>query len=465
MKRAFAVLVTVCALVALARLTGPAGTGTGRQLAFLRAELDDGAGERAQQLFPEGYFFLHALYGLTWVAEGRHQADRTAALREARWALSKLDSDEARAPFSRELTPAYGVFYAGWTNWLRGGVLSLQPAADRDRSEVDRFTADSKALADAFTTTPFLPAYPGQAWPVDSTVAIASLRLHDALLPAHFGSTVAAWLNNARARLDPATGLLPHVADPDTGAPVQGARGSSQSVIQRFLADIDPDFAREQYLRFRDLFLVRPLGIGPAVREYPKGTDGPADVDSGPLPLGVSLSATVVTIGAARVAGDDSLAGALASYGELAGVPIDTPWSKRYALGQLPIGDAFLVWSKTAEPWVATTPPAPAPVISVLWKMPSSLVLVLLAAAPWLPSALRRRRQKTGQQHLDGVHEGRVVEVVVPDGLQDEPLVDGDEHPGHRGGIGALGGHAGEGGGGEPDRLLDPGSGQLADGR
>src|SRR4051794_26712074 len=70
LRRAFAVLGTVCALVGVIRLVVPADSGARRQLAFLRAELGDGAGERAQELFPEGYFFLHALYGLAWVDVG-----------------------------------------------------------------------------------------------------------------------------------------------------------------------------------------------------------------------------------------------------------------------------------------------------------------------------------------------------------------------------------------------------------
>ena len=145
--------------------------------------------------------------------------------------------------------------------------------------------------------------------PVDSTVAIAALRLHDSLLPARFDGTVARWLDGVRQRLDPATGLLPHRVDPVTGAPAEVARGTSQSVIHRFLPEIDPAFAREQYLRFRDSFVVSPLRLGPAVREYPLGTDGAGDVDSGPLLLGVSLSATVVTLGAAGVFGFMAVAG------------------------------------------------------------------------------------------------------------------------------------------------------------
>src|SRR5215207_3377786 len=192
------------------------------------------------------------------------------------------------------------VFYRGWTNWLRGGLGAAFDAS----------------------ASPYLTAYPGQAWPVDSTVAMASLRLHDTLLPARFGGTVERWLREVRERLDPRTGLLPHRVDPNTGEPVEGARGSSQSVIHRFLIDVDPSFARDQYLRFRNRYVVSPLGLGPAVREYPDGLDGPADVDSGPLPLGVSLSATVVAIGAAQVHGDAPLAAAMASYGELAGMPV-----------------------------------------------------------------------------------------------------------------------------------------------
>ena len=48
-----------------------------------------------------------------------------------------------------------------------------------------------------------------------------------------------------------------------------GARASSQGIIQRFLVEIDPAFARAQYEIFKDRFVN---GIG--VREYPKGSAG-----------------------------------------------------------------------------------------------------------------------------------------------------------------------------------------------
>jgi hypothetical protein len=404
------VLVTVLSVGGMVRLAVPAvsaHSGVRAQLTFIRDALRSGAAEQAQRSFPEGYFFLHALYGLTWVEVGRREppTGRAEALREARWALSALDTPAGRAPFSAALTPSHGVFYRGWTNWLRGGVLSLQPPDRRDAAESDRFARYSAELGAAFvaaeavdvssreaTGTPYLQAFPGQAWPVDSTVAMASLRLHDTLLPARFGATADRWLAGVRTRLDPGTGLLPHRVDPDTGAPAEVARGTSQSMITRFLLEVDAGFARQQYLRFRSLFVARPLGLGPAVREYPRGTDGAGDVDSGPLVLGASLSATVVTIGAARVQGDDALATALAGYGEVAGLPVSTPWTKRYGFGLVPVGDAFIAWSRVSSAWVARPPPFDAGrAVPLWWPVPLVLLLALVAVAPWWRTIAKRR--------------------------------------------------------------------------
>lgn len=379
LRLALAVLVTLVAAVAVVRVAGPAQTDSSvrRQLAYLRDRLESGAGEDAQRLFPEGYFFAHVLYGLTAADLGDPAA--------ARWALDRLDAPAGRAPFDPALTPAYGVFWAGWTNLLRGAMLAATPAAGRDPAQVARLADDSAALAAAFTAsgTPFLTAYPDQSWPVDSTVAVASLSLHDAVLAPRFRPVVTGWLGAVRQRLDPATGLLPHRADPVTGAPIEGARGTSQSIVHRFLTDIDPVFAREQYLRFRELFVVTPPGLGPAVREFPAGTDGAGDVDSGPLILGTSLSATAVTLGAARVQGDGALAGALANYGDLLGMPVDTPWTRRYAFGALPIGDTFVAWSKSARPLVAAEQDDPGATVPWWWRVPILVLLILIGLAPW----------------------------------------------------------------------------------
>jgi hypothetical protein len=130
--------------------------------------------------------------------------------------------------------------------------------------------------------------------------------------------------------------------------------------------------------------------------------DGSGYVDSGPLVLGISLSATAVTLGAARVH-HDSLADALASEGDLVGVPVSGLHSKRYAFGVLPIADAFLVWSATARPpWVASPQPAFWTGDGWWWRLPWLLLLLLPPLVLWglvrfaIPRGTSRRTDGSG---------------------------------------------------------------------
>src|SRR6266540_1170809 len=403
-----AALLTLVLLLVNLRLYYPRGADYGPdrdgadvrpQLRFIGDALRHGAGERMQELFPEGYFFTHALYGLAWVEVGMRRPFgdplREAALNEAHWALRQIDTPAGRAPFAATLDPPHGVFYVGWSSWLRGGTLILQDAGVRDEGEVNRFAADCAALAAAFdrSPTPFLPAYLASAWPVDSVVAVAALRLHDKLLQPRFAMTIARWLALARTMLDPNTSLLPHRVDWQTGKMLEGARGSSQSIMARFLFEIDPGWGRQQYEQFRRNFVPTPLGVL-GVREYPHCIDGERDVDTGPLVLGLSASASVVTLGAALVHGDCALAVPLVNTIETVGLPLGWSGTKRYAFGTLPVGDAFLVWSKTARPWVAQQTPAQLPpVVRWWWRWsPHALTLAFITLL-WLPLWVRRRKR------------------------------------------------------------------------
>lgn len=383
-----AVIATLAAGVGTARLVLDPTGGVVRQLTYLRAEIEGGADRAAQKQFPEGYFFLNVLYGLSWVQVGLDDPVRSVdATAEVRWALDRLAATDGTAPFAESLQPQYGVFYAGWTNWLRGGLIAL---GHSDAADLDTFTSKSVEIATAFRTasTPYLPSYPGQAWPVDSVVAIASLRQYDALVAPRFGQIARNWVTMAKTKLDPATGLLPHQVAPQPS----GARGSSQAMIQRFLVDIDPAFARTQYEIFKDKFVT-----GAGVREYPKGTGGKGDADSGPLILGMSLSATVVTIGAARVH-HDPLADRLAREGELVGLPLTGLKTKRYLFGAVPIGDAFLAWSTSARPLVATEQPELGG-NSGWWRLPWLVLLWLPALVLWGALRLRHRGRRRRRAH------------------------------------------------------------------
>src|SRR5690242_16351113 len=89
-------VITAAAAFPAVRLVAPAdgASGVRRQLAFLRSELESGAAEQAQKQYPEGFFFLYALYGLTAVNLGLDEppSSRADELAEARWALAALES-------------------------------------------------------------------------------------------------------------------------------------------------------------------------------------------------------------------------------------------------------------------------------------------------------------------------------------------------------------------------------------
>jgi hypothetical protein len=186
---------------------------------------------------------------------------------------------------------------------------------------------------------------------------------------------VAGWTARTAAVRDPATGLLPHRLDAD-GSVLEGPRASSQALMQAFLPDIDPGAAAADYRRFVAAFVVRELGLV-GVREYPVGTSGEGDVDSGPLIAGVSLSASAVALGAAHRQGDTALAGALDAEAELLALPV--PWfdGRRYGFGLLPVADAFLAWARAQPAAPAGTGPNAAPG----WLWPLWLLLALAPAA------------------------------------------------------------------------------------
>ncbi len=362
-----------------------------QQLNYLEAALQGGAGDEMQALFPEGFFFTHVLYGLTWVelsqASSVAPQVRDRALDQARWALEQLESAEGTRVYDQALDPPYGIFYAGWHTWLEGGLLTMQDAQAYDSTDVERFIANCERLAMAFAQreTPFLESYRGAAWPSDALVGIAALRLHDRLFAPRFEHTTTEWLTRVKSRLDPATRLIPHEARLPEGGVAEGARGSSQSLMLRFLIEVDAAFAQVHYRRFRRQFVSTRGGI-PGVREYAKGTSGPGDIDSGPVVFDLGAAATIVTLGTARTYGDQALADPLLQTIESLGLPLSPGGKKRYLFGQLPIGDAFLAWSKVARPHQELHTVAPyAPVGRWWWRLPFHGITFVLVMLVWIP--------------------------------------------------------------------------------
>lgn len=351
--------VAAVALLALAvlnwRLYRPGRVETAiAQLRFLEESLDEGGAGRMQSFFPEGYVFTWALYGLgsANVARALSPLDsrRGEALRAAREAVLHVDADHAKAPFASDMEPRYGAFYSSWSLYLRGATLRASGAADPAPFDLDRYERDCDSLASALSRSdsPFLPSYPGAVWPVDTVVGVAALAIADPVLGHRYTSIIARWLERARQRLDPELGAISHAASLD-GRAIGGPRGESLALMSYVLVDVDPSFARQQYDVLRQSFVDYTWGV-PGVREYPRGVEGHEDIDSGPIVLGFSGPATVVGAGAAIANGDEDLATTLLAAAEVVGLPIEIAGRRRYAGGVLPVGDAFLVWARSAPP-------------------------------------------------------------------------------------------------------------------
>jgi hypothetical protein len=189
------------------------------------------------------------------------------------------------------------------------------------------------------------------------------------------------------------TGLLPHRLGLP-GAGDEASRASSSALALVFEPDIDPGLAQRDYRSFVRHFVVRTAGLVGA-REYRVGTEGPADVDSGPLVRGVSLSASAVALAAARRSGDRRLAEALDAEAELFGLPVTLAGRRRYGFGLLPVGDAFLAWARSQT---GTQLPASTPGPRPLWVPLTLLPLAPGALAGALVLVLRRRRRMSPAQ-------------------------------------------------------------------
>ena len=363
----------------------PATRTVPAQARFLSHALADGAAERMQGIFPEGTFFTTVLAAL---AEASQPDADPASLRAQ---LAVLDSPAVADPFGDGLTPQHGIYHAGWSLLLRTEIARRSG----DPADVDVLLTSATQVAEALAAQPYPESYPGGRWPCDAVVAAGALARADTVLTdrgaahADWIATLRSWRTAALRSADGSTGLLPHRVAAD-GTAVEGPRGSSQAIIQTFWPDVadavDGRTDLATWQRFSTAFVDRRVGLV-GVREFPRGTDGAGDVDSGPLVLGVSASASAVTLAAARRVGDVRLASSLDREAELVGLGVTWHGERRYALGQLPVGDAFLAWARSTP----AGPPIAADTPQTVWPAWIALPLLpaLLAGAGLL--ALRRR--------------------------------------------------------------------------
>jgi len=371
------------------------------ELAFVREAIDHGAAQRMQAIYPEGYFFLHTLYGVTWAElalQSRDSSLRIKALVEATRSLDSIESPKGTRVFQTDINPPFGIAYLGWTNYLRGRILQFQGPVHQDSSLFGRYRRDLDELAALYDTcaSPFQQSYRGMAWSGDNVVPIYALRLHDQLMDtARYAKTIDRWVGLAKAKVG-LLGMMDFEIAYPSGQTIKPPRGSGQTLMLRFLGEIDPAFARQQYDRLRTEFFTTRLGLH-LVREFPVSTPGDADYDSGPVIWDIGSSATIVTLGTARAFGDTAFAEVLEKSINFYGLPYWLGGKSTYALGQMPVADAFLAWSRVVQPDPKLIEHREGIVnpLGFVWIHLLSLFFAAVAWLPWFTIRAYRRRNMT----------------------------------------------------------------------
>lgn len=259
--------------------------------------------------------------------------------------VAQLASDEVRAYDTRQWGGADPLTtldqpgaHAGYLGQL---LLAMDAAcllgAERDES-LHRALAASMARRLEAAPHGLLETYPGEIYVPDNVVTVAGLAQFDACQgrPEH-AALIARWLTRVRTQwADPENGLL-------VFAPGQRARGSGAAWNSMFLPLIDARLARDQSDKMWATF-GDEAGAG-WLRGIREGGAGEGDVDSGPLVLGVSPSATGFALADATWHGRPERAGLLRTA-ELVGVS----FGDHYLFSPL-VGDAITLAARTATPW------------------------------------------------------------------------------------------------------------------
>jgi hypothetical protein len=320
------------------------------ELRGLREALDGNADQEMQQLYPEGYLFFNALYGLSWCEFIKTLKPESALYKEGhveiQRAFEKIDSDRGRSIFDESLDLPYGSFYTGWSTYLLGKKLAVESIPGRDQKEIYSFQQQCDKIAAAIQKDLYPETYYHQAWPADVVVCVASLSLHDRLFRPKYSTVINEWLGKVKQNLDP-IGLIPHAVT-SSGKSTGSSRGSSQSLMLNFLAEIDQSFAEDQFDLYKHHFLVYRFGL-PGIREYPNGNIGVGDIDSGPVIAGIGAAASIVGFKTMNAYGEIALGTAMRNSIEAFGLPVTTSAQKKYLFGALPMADAFIAWGHSSE--------------------------------------------------------------------------------------------------------------------
>lgn len=254
------------------------------------------------------------------------------------------DGEDALDSLERE----HGHAYFAYPALAVGVARALDPAfpADLARTHDALITAFERRLT--ASSTGLIETYPGQSFPTDVAAVAAAIAVHGRATGADHRAVLDHWAEAVRrVQVDPKSGLVWQRMDAHDGQPLDAPRGSGTGLAAYFAGFAD---SRVEDLLAEGLFRQEAgfWGFG-GIREYAPGYDGDGDVDSGPVVLGISVSATGFALGPARALGRESSFEHIYRTTELFGVLLRQGGRARYATGG-PIGDALLLALLTSGP-------------------------------------------------------------------------------------------------------------------
>ncbi|MFE4457279.1 hypothetical protein ACFROC_07965 [Nocardia tengchongensis] len=198
--------------------------------------------------------------------------------------------------------------------------------------------------------TALIDTFPGEAYPTDVAAVAAAIAVHGRATGADHSAVLAHWARQVRAvQIDPGTGLVLQRMGAD-GHGHDAPRASGTGLAAYFAGFADRALAEQLATGvFREERSV--LGFG-AIHEYGGGSDGPGDIDSGPVILGISVSATAFALAPARAFGHRDVFTRIFRTTDLTGLPLRSGNRLRFANGGA-IGNALLLAFLTSGPELA----------------------------------------------------------------------------------------------------------------
>ncbi len=256
-------------------------------------------------------FYLWSTEALQAAWERDPKLASTAPSEDARGAidaLARLVVDPKHAKWVRD---AWGDDYLHRENlfyrYLVIAALTAHYNLTRDARHLDMLRDQVETLARDIEASPagLLDDYPGQCYPGDVAAAIACIRHADTALGTDHSAFVRHALRGFEGnRLDP-VGLPPYSAHQKTGAPIDSARGCSNSYLCIQAPQLWPEVAPQWYAAYeKDFWQDHWSAVG--FREFRAADergDWYVDVDSGPTVAGHGLAASAFGLGAARANG------------------------------------------------------------------------------------------------------------------------------------------------------------------